>query len=56
MKRNHFLQLIIILAVLFFVPAAQTETISEAETQARAGEKRRLLLTTLREADLAPRY
>lgn len=56
MKRNHFLQLIIILAVLFCVPASKAEPISEAEAQAWADEKGRLLLTTFREPDLALRY
>ena len=56
MKRNHFLQLIIILAVLFCVPAAKAEPIPEAEAQAWADEKGRLLLTTFREPDLALRY
>lgn len=56
MKRNHFLQLIIILAVLFCVTAAKAEPIPEAEAQAWADEKGRLLLTTFREPDLALRY
>lgn len=43
MKRNHFLQLIIILAVLFCVPAAKAEPIPEAEASTGADEKGRLL-------------